>query len=433
MGFEYSTSSTSEYELSDLKWNVRLLKEWQKKLIVDTPYQRQFVWNRGIQQYLIWCIIRGQDVPKFYFHARRDNDENLWDIVDGKQRIVSIWDFLDNKYPLSKDATPIEGHEVAGLRFNDLPLNLQRHFLNYKLDIKEIVTDDIVRVIDQFIALQKGKPLNGQEKRQASRTFTKEFVHRLGEHPFVPVARLSKTRFANYEAISRLLIWEYENQITDTSTGTIDKFYITHAYENWNMGDWTNIYNRMVRNFDHLYDMFNNSYEVLRRIVPFMVTYWLIREITADYVLPHNWQSTFLDWWLVFWHEQTELERKKEIPQWASQTHAGKINQERYQVFRSSFFANFPDIVRKDPRRAFSDDDRRILFLKAKGRCQWQEEDGTICDKALNDGEWDADHIQPHTSGGKTDIENGRILCKSRNRSNGNPNHICPFARERAS
>lgn len=53
-------------------------------------------------------------------------------------------------------------------------------------------------------------------------------------------------------------------------------------------------------------------------------------------------------------------------------------------------------------RRRFSDSERAALYLAADGRCE--------CGAELEPG-WHADHMQPHSRGGPTDVINGQALC----------------------
>jgi superfamily II DNA or RNA helicase len=65
-----------------------------------------------------------------------------------------------------------------------------------------------------------------------------------------------------------------------------------------------------------------------------------------------------------------------------------------------------------DERRRFSDSERAALFLAADGRC-------AECGALLEPG-WHADHDQPWSRGGATDVINGRALCPPCNLRKGN-------------
>lgn len=54
--------------------------------------------------------------------------------------------------------------------------------------------------------------------------------------------------------------------------------------------------------------------------------------------------------------------------------------------------------------RAFSAEEKRELWFRARGRC-------CICHVALTQG-WHADHIIPWKEGGPTTIDNGQALCR---------------------
>ena len=67
-----------------------------------------------------------------------------------------------------------------------------------------------------------------------------------------------------------------------------------------------------------------------------------------------------------------------------------------------------------DPRRRFNARERTALYLAADGRCSNPE-----CAVELEQG-WHADHIDPHSRDGATDVINGQALCSSCNLKKGN-------------
>ena len=66
----------------------------------------------------------------------------------------------------------------------------------------------------------------------------------------------------------------------------------------------------------------------------------------------------------------------------------------------------------KDPRRAFTTDERIVIWQRANETCQ-------ICGKKIEFDQMDADHITPHSNGGQTTIDNGQALCRQCNASKG--------------
>ena len=97
-------------------YSVRELKtEYEDKMLILAPdFQREFVWTLRQQSELIESILMGIPLPMVYFF---EGDEGVIQVVDGKQRLTSLFNFLDNLYPLSN--LPILSH-LKGLRYKDL-------------------------------------------------------------------------------------------------------------------------------------------------------------------------------------------------------------------------------------------------------------------------------------------------------------------------
>ena len=64
----------------------------------------------------------------------------------------------------------------------------------------------------------------------------------------------------------------------------------------------------------------------------------------------------------------------------------------------------------KDTKRNFSDNVKRDAWVEAKFKCE-------ECDKSLTLNESQADHLLPHSKGGKTEAKNLQILCEECNES----------------
>ena len=86
---------------------VPIGKLWIKKNRIDLnpPYQREAsIWSEDKQQLFIDSVLNGYDVPKLYFHDRSDENGPFSDsVVDGKQRLSTIWNFMEGKFSLAND------------------------------------------------------------------------------------------------------------------------------------------------------------------------------------------------------------------------------------------------------------------------------------------------------------------------------------------
>lgn len=77
--------------------HVKRLCEERKELIIDPDFQRNSVWNPKQKMELIESILMGIPIPVIYLFEMKDGTKQ---VVDGRQRITAILDFLNNKFAL---------------------------------------------------------------------------------------------------------------------------------------------------------------------------------------------------------------------------------------------------------------------------------------------------------------------------------------------
>ncbi|WP_090078371.1 HNH endonuclease [Halpernia frigidisoli] len=90
------------------------------------------------------------------------------------------------------------------------------------------------------------------------------------------------------------------------------------------------------------------------------------------------------------------------------------------QIFFKYFSDNKFELIENDTSRAFSELQRILIYRKGKGLCQQCLRDGLSEKEAsVSWSKYQADHVSPHSKGGKTEIENGELLCSHHNLSKG--------------
>ncbi len=138
------------------------------KTRIDTnpDFQRPAVWSLGQKQLLIDTILRGYDIPKLYWHKVTKSPET-YEVVDGQQRLRTIFEFHACKFSLAKDADDIDGVVVAKMHYKDLPEDPRLNFDNYSLDVIVLSDTSKDEVREMFLRLQNGTSLKAQEKRNA--------------------------------------------------------------------------------------------------------------------------------------------------------------------------------------------------------------------------------------------------------------------------
>lgn len=135
----------------------------RKELIIDPDFQRHDVWTSKQKSELIESILMGIPIPLMYLFEDRNGKKQ---VVDGRQRIGAILDFLDNKFKLKNLRILSQLNECY---FKDLEPKLQGVFEDYQLFFYIIQPPTPERVkYDIFDRVNRGgTSLNKQEMRNA--------------------------------------------------------------------------------------------------------------------------------------------------------------------------------------------------------------------------------------------------------------------------
>lgn len=136
------------------------------ELVIQPKFQRRALWPPDAQSYLIDTIVRALPMPKIYLRRNIIDKSRpaIFEVVDGQQRLRSIFDFLDNKYELKQK----HNEDFPNTRFDRMPEPVQRDFLSYRIavEVMEDATDS--EVWGMFERLNRNTfTVNAQERRNA--------------------------------------------------------------------------------------------------------------------------------------------------------------------------------------------------------------------------------------------------------------------------
>lgn len=143
--------------------HVRRLVKDRKELLLSPDYQRGDVWDSKQKSELVESILMGIPLPVIYLFETREGKKQ---VVDGRQRIGTIIDFLDDEFKLN-DLRMLP--QYNGMNFSALPLIMQGIFEDYQLNCYIIQPPTPERVkYDIFDRVNRGgTKLNSQEMRNA--------------------------------------------------------------------------------------------------------------------------------------------------------------------------------------------------------------------------------------------------------------------------
>ncbi len=150
------------------KYSVAELVDWYRNrvLVVNPEYQRGGgLWPAAAKSYFIDTILRDFPFPKVYFHERIDKSSKKprREIVDGQQRLSTIVEYADGKFPLGRNARDLEGK-----RFLDLSDEAQEAFWAYTVSVDVIRNANRNEILQMFRRMNAFTlPLNEAEKRHS--------------------------------------------------------------------------------------------------------------------------------------------------------------------------------------------------------------------------------------------------------------------------
>jgi len=124
-------------------------------------FQRQYVWPDNFASKLVESVLLNVPIPPCYLS---ENEERELDVIDGQQRIFSLFRFHENQFKLTKLEVLTE---FNGLRFFELPSKEQRKIKTHTLRCVVVTNESHPDIkFDVFERLNTNTvPLNPQELR----------------------------------------------------------------------------------------------------------------------------------------------------------------------------------------------------------------------------------------------------------------------------
>lgn len=206
------------------------------EILTHPEYQRRGdVWPLEKKQLFIDSLLNRYDIPKIYFHKLHNNpDEKEHAVIDGRQRLETIWKFIDGDFSLGQDFVYMRDSKVKaeGMTYSDLAKNypkIKNQFDSTKIPIVVVDTDDLDLIEDMFGRLNEAVPLNAAEKRNAIGGYCIQSVNKIARQQlFSRRVRFGNKRYQHREVAIRLLFIESsltnDKKLIDTKKVYLDRF-----------------------------------------------------------------------------------------------------------------------------------------------------------------------------------------------------------------
>jgi len=414
-----------------------------RQINLDPGFQRRSVWTWNDRRRLIQSIVSGYPVPSIFLYQRQTNGRLIYDVIDGKQRLETIFmftkqgrfkrDWFDAKLDLGDGLEWYNWNEIRK-SFSEVRGAIEA----YKLQTVQ-VTGDLNQIIDLFVRINStGKRLTSGEKRHA-RFFTSPFLleaerlvikfHRfLREERILSPAQID--RMKGTELFAELLMSIHKggpiNKKTslDRAIGNEDINGNTLARLSREFKKTMGLIRRMFRHPSRGLTLkqtrFHNTAE-------FYSLFLLVWEMDKDNLVLADKRRNRVAFAILrklsTGVDELREQLRKARPAKANQklyadylltvqgdTDSSANRERRREILRNLLVSLFQ---RKDDKRGFTPEQRRIL---------WNKDEKRGCRRCGRPLSWDkvtVDHVLAHTKGGKTTLGNAQLMCRSCNSRKG--------------
>lgn len=408
-------------------------------LNLEPEFQRSSVWSKSERSKLMDTILRGYPLPAVVFYKHRDSvsHRQVYDAIDGKQRIEAILLFLGEMKGKDKDFeavfTHVEDDEetVVKSTWRHLNESNKKSILRYEMPVVWL-DGDPSEVREVFVRINStGKALSKQEIRKAKyfkSGFLKEMTKvaasvRLKLLEMEVLSEAQITRMKDVEFVSELVLSVMYNTVQDKKR-ILDRAMTPNGVNLRSLGKAVRRFKTALKRVVRILPDIQETRYTKAADFYTLVVLWarleeegvaldsrkacavagaLLREFghRADVAYENIRNGLGTDDRLALAYIQTVREGGD----------AASHRREREKIMRELLHDVFVD---KDTHRTFSDVQRRIIWdaSKRKRCCK--------CGKDLKWGHFEIDHIVPFSKGGKTTLSNSDLICKSCNSKKGN-------------
>jgi Protein of unknown function DUF262 len=145
----------------------------RKLLDLNPPYQRRSVWNQDYKDFFIDTVLNDYPAPAIFIYQEiTPEGVSKVSIVDGKQRLSTLFEFANNEFAVFEKST-IE--RLRGQFFKDFDVDVKQKFWKYQFAIEYLPSSDEKIIADIFDRINRNvTKLTPQELRHAK--FNGDFI-----------------------------------------------------------------------------------------------------------------------------------------------------------------------------------------------------------------------------------------------------------------
>lgn len=422
-----------EHRVSTL---VHMLEVGQLNLTPE--FQRKSVWSEGDRRKLIHTVLQGWPMPAIFLRRRREDGRDHFDVLDGKQRLESIFMFIGARgfgrqsfevkwSPDSEQKPEVWDWATIRRRVGEAAV------MGYSIPVIEVECDSLASVVDLFVRINStGKPLTRSEKTNAKyyrsgllkacALIAKRQHRLLAKHGVMKDSHVA--RMKDVEFITELMVSMHRGEPINKKDA-LDRVLAAGGIDGRSLKKLSGeCLAALKASFRVLPDLETTRFRNHSDFYSLVLAIWSLARrglIVKD-------QTSSRRAGALLRRLSSEVDAAVESRRRPNQTATANEVGLRYlsAVERSSDNAvqrgqRHEVIVglleglfgKKDERRMFSAEQRRLLWQSDESRrCR-------TCARALDWSSFQVDHVVAHARGGRTSLRNAQLLCGSCNAKKG--------------
>lgn len=264
------------YKIGELgDQTIRTIVEIKDKIDFFPVYQRYGnIWDNYKKKLLIDTILNGFDIPKFYFNyfVEQNNPLNknnmIYAVIDGKQRLQAIIDFVENKFSLDNEFEYFSNPSLnlKNLTYQQIAQSFPEvisKFWETNLDIIFVSTDDEDMLEELFLRLNGGEALTNAEKRNAIGGYFNERIRHIVESIdfFKDNVRFKNPRYQHQDLLTKIIFIEETNQLISLKNSSLNEFVRNNRLQSVEIDT---LIDKVLVNLNILSSIFENKDILLR-------------------------------------------------------------------------------------------------------------------------------------------------------------------------
>lgn len=388
----------------------------EDKIFINLDYQRGDIWTPNQQLALIESIINSYSIGVLVLYI---NEKSKFEILDGQQRLITIRKYLNGE--LNVASFNIQAYDELN---NTERMFLDAYSVGYlklKSHNQETKEEDIVQT---FLRLQEGSPLNKAEKINAYRGAFKDTFKKVREDLGLFTFLGNDKRFRLRLLSAELLHLELESDFTHSKFPGLELKSLLQSCEKYK--DAKKLSVSKIKFFKGNLEYLKDSLNLLltgitpREIIPFYLLVSYLRKNKAGNKTLNNELTAFfknflqkLNGFSIYDTVPPSGMKKQDFVDFLEyKKQARKATSSDSIEFRFNFlkkkFKELHPYIKKDPKRLHDIEQKRILFFKQKGKC-------SECGKSIDfNKDKSAHHKIAHKDGGITDELKNAVLLHER-------------------